>query len=59
MILLEQFLRSQHAGCLGIRIEEFALSRVEAFNFFRIGVAVPGAAREESDGLNAVRPSLR
>ena len=56
--LLEQFLRSRHAGCLGIRIEEFALSRVEAFNFFRIGVAVLGAAREESDGAKRGAPLI-
>ena len=56
--LSEQFLRSRHAGCLGIRIEEFALSRVEAFNFFRIGIAIPGAAREESDGAKRGAPLI-
>ena len=56
--LSEQFLRSRHAGRLGIRVEEFALSRVEAFYFFGIGVAVPGAAREEPDGAKRGAPLI-
>ena len=48
--LFEQVKGAGHLGCFGIAVEEFALAGIEAFNFFGVGVAIPGAPGKEAEG---------